>query len=351
MGSVGLSVNILAVVALGLVALGCSPPVEDPAAAESGSSVDTELVSVTRQDVVEETRTQAAVGFGTRVELPIDAEGLVTWTPSPGSILTSGDMVVEVAGRPVFLVVGESPLYRPLRLVARSERDVAGVRLGPQTGQDVAQLQRFLVDQGFDDKGRLVVDELFGLSTQRAVKAWQTTVGHPATGIVDSSQMVFMTNEVLLQSEFIIGEAFRPVEVTGTGTVLQLNGPTTLRDFFPVGATVDVVAEPAVTGVVNRSSRVSSDDGGVRQLIDIEVDGVNPNDLGQSVEVVGSAVRATDVLTIPVRALLAMSDGGWQVEVSSGGDVDRVEVVLIDVVGTTAIIDGLDEGTDVVIPL
>ena len=347
-----LSVYLLAVIALGIGALGCSPRVEDPAAAQSDVSVDTELVPVIRQDVVEQERVQAAVGSGRPVALPIDAEGLVTWAPPHGLMLSSGDVVVEVSGRPVFLVVGESPLYRPLRLVPSNERDVAGDRLGPQTGQDVAQLQQFLLEQGFDDKGRLVVDELFGLSTQRAVKAWQTSVGHPATGVVDSSQMVFMTNEVLLQTDFIIGEGFRPVEVTGTGTVLQLIGSTSLRDFFPVAASVEVMAEPAVTGVVIRSSRVSSDDGnGVRQQIEISVDGVNPEDLGQSVEVVGSAIRATDVLTIPVRALLALSDGRWQVEVSSSGGVNRVEVVLIDVVGTTAIIEGLDEGADVVVPL
>ncbi len=328
----------------------CGPSAEAPAAAQSDPSIDTDMVPVVRQDVVETQKAQASVGFGTSITLPVDLEGLVTWAPLPLTTLKSGDVLVEVGGRPVFFVVGESPLYRPLRLVGRWEVDEAGTRLGQQKGADVAQLQQYLLDLGFDDKGRMTLDEVFGLSTQRAVKDWQKSVGHPATGIVDSSQIVFMTSEVLLQTEYRVGQSFTPIEVTGTGTVLTVTGSTTLRDFFPVGATIDVSSQPPTTGVVTRSSRIS-DQEGVRQLIEISVDGVNPDELGQSIEVVGSLTQATDVLSIPVRALLAKSDGTWRVEVDSGGAISRIDVELVSVFGTTAIIEGLEEGDEVVIPL
>ncbi len=344
--------SAVAASALAVLAGGCSSSGDNPASAapEAETSVDTELAPVVRQDVVETQKAQAAVGYGTSITLPVELVGLVTWAPPPLTTLKSGDVLVEVGGRPVFFVLGESPLYRPLRLVGRWEVDEAGTRLGQQKGADVAQFQQYLLDLGFDDKGRMTLDEVFGLSTQRAVKDWQKSVGHPATGIVDSAQIVFMTSEVLLQTEYRVGQSFTPIEVTGTGTVLTVSGSTTLREFFPEGATIDVSAEPPVTGVVTRSSRVSDDDG-VRQLIEISVDGVNPDELGQSVEVVGSLTQATDALTVPVRALLAMSDGRWQVEVDNGGGVQRVEVELVSVIGTTAIIDGLDEGDNVVIPL
>ncbi len=349
-------IAVTALTAMSVFATGCSPGGENPAeAAEPESAADTELASVIRQDVVETEKTNAEVGFGTSITLPIEAEGLVTWALPIGSVLTSGDVVVKVSGRPVVLVVGESPLYRPLRLVGRFEVDEARTRLGQQSGPDVAQLQNYLLDLGFDDKGRLKADGVFGLSTQRAVKTWQTFFGHPATGVVDSSQLVFMTSEVLLRTELTVGQEFAPIDVTGSDTVLTVRGSTSLRDFFEVGGTVQVNTEPPTTGTVTRSTRVSGGDDGVRQLIEISIEGADPDDLGQTVEVVGSLTRASDVLTIPVRALIAKTDGTWRVEVDSGaGDgvgVDRVSVELVDVHGTTAVVDGLSEGDQVVIPL
>lgn len=345
--ALGLAVGSL----LGLTA--CSAP--DQASADAAEeaeteSVDTELVPAIRQDVVEMATLEASVGNGTVLTLPIEIEGTVTWAPAQGAMLRSGDVVVEVGERPVVLVIGESPLYRPLRLVVRGERDEAGTRIGALKGADVAQLQQYLLDEGFDDKGRLIVDETFGLSTQRAVKSWQTSVGHPATGVIDTSQMLFMTSEVLVSSELSVGQRFEQFDVSGTNTVLSVNGSTADRDFFPVGETIEVLSEPPTTGVVTRSSRITTEDG-TRQFIEIIVDGVRPDDLGQSVQISGSLTRAEDALTVPVRALLAVSEGGWVVEVASGSGTKRVEVELIEVVGTTAIVSGIEEGDEVVIPL
>lgn len=336
------------VVALGLVAAGCTtqpgetgaPPATEP---------DTELVPVIRQDVIETVTVEATVGNGMSVGLPIEAEGIVTWVSAPDTVLRSGDVVVEVAGRPVVLLVGETPLYRPLRQVARWERDEAGTLLGAQTGPDVAQLQQFLLDEGFDDAKRLTVDDVFGPSTERAVKAWQKSVGHPATGIVDSSQMLFMTTELLLQTQLIVGQDFAPIEATGTSTILHVIGSTSLREFFPEGAQVDARPNDPLVGVVTRSSRITvGESNDIRQLIEITIEDSTPSELGQSVQIIGTITRATDATTIPVRALVATSSGGWQVETGSG---ERVGVELVDVVTTTAIVNGLEEGDEVVVPL
>lgn len=348
-------------IALGLAFVGitgCQVPVaDDPATATTTATAtaDTEVVPAVVQDVTEEQKVEARAGNGAVLTLPLELEGIVTWAPEPGTVLRSGDVIVEVGGRPVVLVIGESPLYRPLRLVGAGERDEAGTRLGRQTGADVTQLQQFLVDEGHDDDGRLAADGEFGISTQRAVKAWQRAAGHPATGVVDTSQMIFMTGELLVGSRLTVGQTFERFDVSGTDVVLDIVGSTILREFFPVGGAVDVLADPPTTGVVTRSSRVSGE-AGIAQHIEIAVDGVTADasarqDLGQSVQVVGSITRAEDALTVPVRALLALSDGGWEVEVESGSGVERVPVELIDVVDTTAIVSGISEGDQVVVPL
>lgn len=307
---------------------------------------------MTRRDVSESKRIEAGVGFGTVLTLPLEIEGIVTGAPPPRSLLTTGDTVVEVGGRPAVLVVGRSPLYRPLRLVAAGELDEAGGRLARLSGPDVAMLQRFLLAAGFDDGGRLVEDEEFGPSTRRAVKAWQTSVGHPATGVIDRSQMVFATSELLMQSELAIGQPFSGVEVTGIGTVLQAFTPTTVREYFTVGSTVEVMTDDGDrrSGRVTRSSRTRTESGDVLQLIEVAVDGVDPDELGQSVQVIGSVTRASDVLTVPVRALLATDDGGWRLEVADEAGTRLVAVDLLRVVDTTAIVSGVEEGTDVVVP-
>lgn len=344
--------------ALLTIAVGCSPTAAQDASSGSNEPSelerqrDIELVPAVRRDVVETSKVEATVGFGTVVTLPLEVEGIVTWTPEPRSVLSSGDVLIEVGGRPVVLVAGETPLYRPLRLVPAGERDEAGTRIGVLSGADVGQLQRFLLAKGFDDNARLEVDEAFGLSTHRAVKAWQTAVGHPATGVVDAGQMVFMPGDLLVANELVVGQRFTQLDVTGTNTVLQVTGSTTLREFFAVGSTVEVLSEPPVDGVVTRSTRISSPDSGqVGQLIEVAVDGVAPDELGQSVLIVGSVTRATDALAIPVRALLALSDGGWQVEIDSGSGTETVPVVLEQVVDTTAIVSGIDDGAQVVVPL
>ncbi len=347
--SVALAVGLIVAGA----ATGCRAPTgDDPAAAAEATAPtqDFELVAAVRQDVIERQEVEARVGNGTVVTLPLALAGIVTWAPDQGAVLRSGDVIVEVGGRPVVLIVGETPLYRPLRLVGSGERDEAGNRVGRLTGPDVAQLQRFLIDEGYDDRGRLTVDEEFGRSTERAVEAWQRATGHPATGIVDTSQMIFMPTELLVDGHLIVGQTFDRFDVTGTDTVLQIIGSTILREFFAVGSTVDVLADPATTGVVTRSTRVSGELG-IEQLIEITVDTSAGGELGQSVQVVGSVTRAEDALTIPVRALLAVSDGGWEVEVESGSGTRRVTVELVDVVDTTAIVVGLDEGDQVVVPL
>lgn len=345
----GTAAGLVLVVSFGAVA--CAPTGDGPSASAAGTvAVDTELVSVTRQDVTETAKLETTVGNGSLLVVPIDIEGIVTWAPAAGARLASGDVLIEVGNRPVMLVVGESPLYRPLRMVGRSELDEAGTRLGAQTGPDVAQLQQFLLDQGFDDKGRLAIDETFGLSTERAVKDWQKSVGHPATGVIDSSQLLFMPHELLVSSKLNVGEPFDGLDVTGTDTLLTSFASTAKREFFPVGTTVEVLSEPPTTGVVVESSRVSLD-GEIRQRIEIAVDGAARDDLGESVQVVGSVTRAEDVLTIPVRALLALSDGGWSVETGLGSRSEPVTIELIDVVGTTAIVQGLNAGDEVVVPL
>lgn len=97
-------------------------------------------------------------------EILIPLEGspsVVTGTPvDPGSSVESGDVVLEVNGRPIIGYAGDFPFYRDLTY-------------GDQ-GPDVKQLQLALADLGYE----IDADGEFGAETSRALKEAYEIVGY-----------------------------------------------------------------------------------------------------------------------------------------------------------------------------
>lgn len=321
-------------------------PTQDSATAE------TELATVVRGDLVEEAEANGTVGFGETSTLPIDSDGMVTQSRESGEIVRPGEVLLRVAERPIYLVEGNQPLYRELRRVSAGERDAAGDKIGLQTGADVEQLQQFLVDAGFDDKGRLEVDGSFGLSTERAVKEWQRSVGLVATGKIDRTQMVFVDGPVRIESAPGVGENFDSVSVTSGAQRVSFTVTSRQKSFFEIGASVTVeAANSSATGTVTKQKRVVGDDGSTQYEIEVEIDA--GQDLGdaEAVKVKATRTKASDVLTVPVRALIALAEGGWAVQVQTSNGIELTGVELGDVVDGQAQISGVDEGASVVVPV
>lgn len=90
---------------------------------------------------------------------------VVTRAPVAGALVDEGDLLMEVAGRPVFVLQGAQPMYRAI---------VPGSQ-----GEDVAQLQRALARLGFAP-GR--DDGAYDSGTQTAVAAWYASHGTSAQG-------------------------------------------------------------------------------------------------------------------------------------------------------------------------
>lgn len=310
----------------------------------------TETVEVTRQTLTETAESTGTVGRGEPVELAVDGQGIVTWVPDHGDVLSVGDTAVRIDNRPVTLAAGTTPLYRELRLVGSSERDEAGNKLGHQKGFDVAQLQQFLLDEGFDDDGTLEVDADFGPSTKRAVQDWQEAVGHPATGRVDRSQLVFIDGDSIVEQTPAVGQPFTALTVSEPAQTVTATVTAAKRSFFAEGTTVDIETDGNnFEGTVTDATRKTNPDGTTSYEIEISIDAELADD-AEAVDVTATKTIATDVLTVPVRALLALAEGGWAVEVrgSNGTELRRVE--LDQVVDTTASITGIDEGTEVLVP-
>lgn len=324
----------------------------EPPTNEATQPPATETVTVTRGDLVESVDRNGSVGFGSESTLPIEADGLVTETRESGDSVGPGDVLLRVSNRPVTLAEGTQPLYRELRRVGSSERDAANDRIGLQTGADVEQLQRFLLAAGFDDNGRLEADGTFGLTTERAVEDWQREVGHSATGKVDRSQLVFVAGQVRIESAPGIGEAFNSVSVTSGSPKITLTVNDAQRSFFTVGTDVELESLGlTATGRVTSQKRTVNEEGSTAFAIEIEL--AAGSDLGgaETAKVIATKTSAEDVLSVPVRALVALAEGGWAVQVDAPGGATLKAVELGLVIDGRAEISGIDEGTELVVPV
>lgn len=98
------------------------------------------------------------------------AAQIVTMIPAEGTELAEGAVALEVAGRPVFLLAGELPVYRDLRPGAY--------------GEDVLQLEQALVRLGLIG----LADERWTNETGAAVQALYARAGHVANATSKTDQ-------------------------------------------------------------------------------------------------------------------------------------------------------------------
>lgn len=324
----------------------------DAAAATSDTPQQrTELVAVSRGSLSTDRDFNALVSFGEPWTLTTDASGTVTAAHPAGTVVRPDESLVWIDRRPLLLVRGTMPLYRDLYEVDRYATDDAGDRLGILTGPDVEQLQRFLLDSGFDADGRLEVDGEFGTTTEKAVKTWQESVDRPRTGRVDSSQMVFVPAAARIASELRTGDRFSSLELTEAEPAVLVDTSNRDRSALPVGSTVQVgLADgTALEGEVTEQTQV--DDGGQRVWrTTVSVDDALAGDV-TTATVTATRVLADDVLLVPVGALLALAEGGFAVEISEDDATRLVGVTVGEVLDGRAEISGdVREGDLVVVP-
>jgi peptidoglycan hydrolase-like protein with peptidoglycan-binding domain len=153
-------------------------PAEAAAEAEppEPSNITVQVVSevlsadvITRGDVVYDEPVSVALS-GSFAETP--EKLVVTQAVEVDAELAEGAMAVEVVGRPVFLLIGEIPMYRDLRPGA--------------TGDDVLQVEEALARMGFLTVGP---DNVWDQDTGAAVAAWYQDVGYRPNGLSEEDEV------------------------------------------------------------------------------------------------------------------------------------------------------------------
>ncbi|GAA4674982.1 peptidoglycan-binding protein [Phytohabitans rumicis] len=317
---------------------------QEPATDRTGPAT---TVTVTRQTLVESASLAGELSYGTAIPLASTAAGTVTWLPEPGATVRRGEALLRADELPVVLLYGALPMYRPLA------ENV--------TGSDVIQFEQNLSALGYEGFN---VDDVFTASTTAAVKRWQKELGRPETGTVDKDQVVYSPGAVR------VAERLVRVGASATGDVVSYTGSTRVV-IVPTGAgeaawaakgtplTVTLPDGKTVAGkvgaVANETAAPAAEGQG-QPTINVTVSIADQKALGKlergPVTVKYTARQRKDVLTVPVAALLALAEGGYGLEVVSGGTsrIVAVEAGLfadgrVEVSG-----DGLAEGMTVGVP-
>ena len=312
---------------------------EDAATGDSRDELDT--VGIARGDLTSTSEFTGELGFGDSWPLSLPLDGIVTGARSLGTVVDFGESLFEVDDRRVFLVDGEVPVFRDLELTS------------PRiAGEDVAQLQRFLIAQGFDRDGTLEADGVFDGDTRKAVMDWQEATWQHETGRVTRSDMVFNPEPLRIAGEQRIGSVFEPLDVTAWEPTVTVDVANRDKQLLTVGTpvTIEFGDGTEVGGSVSKQISVPQDDGTTLSRATVEPHGDVPGETGQ-VTIAVDATLASDVMIVPVGALLALAEGGYAVEVvEDGGSSHLVGVDVGEILDGQAEISGaVDVGESVLV--
>lgn len=331
--------------------------------AAAGPGVPTATATVVRTDLATTTQVDGVLGYAGSYQVVAQGRGgTVTTLPQPGQVITRGQPVYEVDGRPVRLLYGSRPSWRPLAV---------GVTAGP----DVRELEENLVALGYASPASMTPDDRYTAATDTAVRRWQRATGQPVTGELDMGAVIYEPGPIRVGAVAAHpGAPVNPGEpvLTATSTTVVVSVPVPAAKSYLVhvgdAVTVTLPAGDTTAGRVDSVSTVATgtDDspgpqqrsnGPVQATVPVVVSLTSPDaaaNLDQAPVTVNVTSRTVKgVLAVPVTALVALAGGGYGVYVRAGGERRLVPVTpglfantLVEIRG-----DALREGDKVEVPV
>lgn len=302
----------------------------------------TATTTVQRRDLVEFEAVQGRLGYADARPAFHAGGGTVTWLPAVGARIRPGHRLFQVDGRSTFLFDGAQPVYRALG---------PGLR-----GTDVLQAERTLRDLGDDPDRAMRVDGTWDAGTTAAVRRWQERTGQPVTGQLELGSIVFAPGErrvaargVRLGASLGVGASSgagaatasggaEVLTTTSTRQIVAIDLQASKQELAVVGTTVRVTlpSDTVVRGTIVRRAGVtqtsatatssgSSSDATVKVIVRLRrTASAGPDQSPVDVDL--ERRRASNVLVVPVTALVAQEGGGFAVEEREG---DRRRIVPV----------------------
>jgi hypothetical protein len=359
-----LVVAVVAITAAAGVAVAIKNPFSSNGTRHSGAADNaypTSLATVASRPLTSQTQVSATLGYAGSYTVINQSQGTVTELPAVGQVIRQGQVLYHVNGTPVVLLYGSTPAYRTL-----SE----GL-----TGADVQELNADLVALG--DATSAQIDpssDYFSSATATALGKLQAALGLTENGILTLGQAVILPNPVRITS--ISGNLGAPgqpgqpmMQATSTSRQVTVNLDAAQQSQVKVGdhVTITLPDNETTPGVVSSvgtvattpSSGQGSNQGNSTPTVTVTVTPTDPSATGNldqaPVHVAITTASVSDALVVPIAALLALSSGGYAVEVADPAGPHRIVPVSAglfdDADGLVQIsAPGLTAGQRVVVP-
>jgi hypothetical protein len=289
------------------------------------------LATVTRQSLASQMQETGTLGYAGSVTIVNQTQGVLTAIPAIGSVITQGEVLYRVNGRPIVLLYGSTPAYRSL---------AEGAGASDVTSPDVTQLNADLVALGYATPDEIPAgSKEFSWQTKAALEKVQAHLGYATadqTGALALGQAVFLPGPARITTvASSLGAPAQPGQVvltaTSTNRVVTLNVDPAEQSQIKAGDTVSITLPDNSTtpGVVSSLGRVAVAPAAVQgsqnssPTITVEITPSDSKATGSfdqaPVTVAITTARAANALVVPVTALLALAGGGYAVEVVDAG--------------------------------
>lgn len=369
MNRVGKAIGTAIALVVGGVGVGAAwfvVAAQPKASGATSTPVAMHLATVTRGTVSERALVSGTLGFDGSYSIVHQGQsGLLTAAAEVDTTVNRGGQLYAVADQPVRLLYGNTPAYRDLAI-------------GMPDGPDVQQLEENLVALGMDPYHQITVDRHFTAATGAAVKRWQAAWGWSAsqrTGRLPLGEVVFEPGALRVsQVTATVGSQLEPNQPVLSATsavpvvIVQISPDRrrlvhvgdqvsiSMTGVQPFPGTVVRIARVATAPSQNGSGPTGSGPTGnsPQSTVQVTIKATVPaggQDLEEApVQVAITRDTHTNVLLVPVTALLASPAGGYQVRLESDRYIP-VEPGLFDSVnGTVEVSGALSAGLRVKVP-
>jgi len=271
--------------------------------------------------------TAGTLGFAPARPLTNQLSGTYTFVPHSGKTIRAGGVLYRVDNQPVVVMRGRTPAWRPM---------VPGMTPGP----DVTELQANLISLGYANGLFSAPTGQYDLLTEYAVERWQAAAGAVVTGQVALGQVVFSPTAIRIGAldvapgqNAVPGQA--PYEVTTARRIVSVPvNPTlptvavgdrvtiVLPSLARIGGRVTAIGpQPAAAGSTGPGSAQQGSQAPTVITVIPGRQGHTGTGNGVPVQVALTIQSVRHVLAVPVSALLALSGGGYGLEVvtAAGG--------------------------------
>jgi peptidoglycan hydrolase-like protein with peptidoglycan-binding domain len=277
--------------------------------------VRTSTATVKRTNLATSVLTAGTLGYAAARPLTNQLSGTYTFLPKAGKAIRRGGVLYRVDNQPVVALRGRVPAWRPMG---------PGITPGP----DVSELQANLIALGYADGLLSSPTGIYDLATDDAVQRWQAAVGANVTGQVALGQVIFTPTVLRVgalnaapgqsatpgQAPYQVTTARRVVSVPVTPALPPVAAGDRVTIVLPSlarisGRVVSVRPLSAGQGSTRRGSHATS-------VITVTPDrpGRTGTASGVPVQVSLTIQSVRHVLAVPVSALLALSGGGYGLE-------------------------------------